>query len=77
MIRSFDNEAELAYVIAQMGGHVASRHVTTNSAKANILQVALQTGTGNALPQGVLATTMAHFSRNDVNEADFLGLQYL
>jgi len=77
MIRSFDNEAELAYVIAQMVGHVASRHVTTNSAKANIMQVALQTGTGNALPQGVLATTMAHFSRNDVNEADFLGLQYL
>ncbi len=87
MIRSTDNEAELALVIAQMVGHVAARHVTANAAKAQILQIALQpaiTKSGvspeianREFQQFLLPATMARFSRSDVNEADFLGLQYL
>jgi len=78
-IKAAGNEAELAFVIAHLVGHVAARHATENNSKGTLLQIAAVptiTFTG-----GVLGTTMPgamfEFSRGDVKEADFLGLEYL
>jgi len=81
-IRSTDTEAELAFVISQMTGHVAARHVTANSTKAMLMQIGMQAVIAqspqlNQEIQQSLTAMYSRFSRTDVIEADFLGLQYL
>jgi len=86
-IRAADNEAELAYVIAQMVGHVAARHSTEMNSKDTLLQVAsvpaiILTGgvAGTSLANSAqlgLPISMFRFSQDAVKEADFLGLEYL
>ena len=87
-IKAADSEAELAFVIAHLVGHVAARHATENNSKAALMQIAA-TPPGITLTGGVLGTaiqqqsqialpaTMFSFSRGAVKEADFLGLEYL
>jgi beta-barrel assembly-enhancing protease len=85
-IKAVDSEAELAFVIAHLIGHVAARHATENDSKANLLQIAsipamIQTsGVGGAAIQqapNTLPISMVRFFQEAVVEADFLGLQYL
>jgi predicted Zn-dependent protease len=86
-IKAADNEAELAFVIAHLVGHVAARHATENNSKGSLLQIAaapVTTLTGGVLgtaiqqqSQMALPTTKFSFSRGAVKEADFLGLEYL
>lgn len=86
-IKVADNEAELAFVIAHLVGHVAARHVTESNTKVTLFQIGaipaitLAGGTieNATLQQSQIAlpTTMFRFSRAAVMEADFLGLQYL
>jgi predicted Zn-dependent protease len=87
-IKAAENEAELAFVIAHLVGHVAARHTTeNNSSKAAVLQIAAIpaiTLTGGVLGTAIqqqsqiaLPTAVFSFSRGAVKEADFLGLEYL
>jgi len=86
-IKAAENEAELAFVIAHLIGHVAARHATENSSKAAVLQIAAIpaiTLTGGVLGTAIqqqsqiaLPTVKFSFSRGAVKEADFLGLEYL
>ncbi len=86
-IKAADNEAELAFVIAHLVGHVAARHATENNSKASLLQIATMPAItlaggvlGTAMQQQsqiALPTGMFSFSRGAVKEADFLGLEYL
>jgi predicted Zn-dependent protease len=86
-IKAADNEAELAFVIAHLVGHVAARHATENNSKATVLQIAAIptiTLTGGVLgtaiqeqSQTALPSGMFRFSRDAVKEADFLGLEYM
>ena len=86
-IRSVNNEAELAWNIAQMVGHVAARHTTENNSKATMLQIATIPAIANgtvlnpaalqqATPIGI-PISVFRFSQDAQREADFLGLQYL
>ena len=87
LIKTADSEAELAFVIAHLIGHVAARHVTENNTKATLFQIGAIpaiTLAGGVLEnatlqqsQVVLPTTMFRFSRAAVMEADFLGLEYV
>jgi len=85
-IKAADNEAELAFVIAHLVGHVAARHATESSSKATLMQIGsipaitLTGGAlGTAIQQSQIGTPVGMFKllRDDVNEADFLGLEYL
>jgi predicted Zn-dependent protease len=87
VIKTANTEAELAFVIAHLVGHVAARHTTENNSKAAVLQnaaVPAITLTGGVLGTAIqqqsqiaLPTAMFSFSRGAVKEADFLGLEYL
>src|SRR5712671_1565354 len=59
-IRAADNEAELAYVIAQMVGHVAARHSTENNSKGTLFEVARVPEI--ILTGGVAGTSLANAS---------------
>jgi predicted Zn-dependent protease len=82
-IKTADNEAELAFVIAHLVGHVAARHATENNSKAAVLQIAAIpaiTLTGGVLGTAIqqqsqigLPTSMFRFSRAAIEEEDFLG----
>jgi predicted Zn-dependent protease len=86
-IKAADNEAELAFVIAHLVGHVAARHATENNTKGTLQQIG--TIPAITLAGGVLGTAiqeqsqlglpaaMFNFSCAAVKEADFLGLEYL
>jgi hypothetical protein len=75
-----DNEAELAFVLAQRVAHVAARHGMENASKAELVNfssppLVFQGGQGGLalrVPAQCLETV-----RQQVREADFLGLQYL
>lgn len=86
-IQSSDSEAELAWFIAQMVGHVAARHATENDTKGTMMQTGtvptiIQTGGIGAIAaqeaaKTGLPITKAHFERTSVLEADLLGIEYL
>jgi predicted Zn-dependent protease len=86
-IKAADNEAELAFVIAHLVGHVAARHATENNTKGTLQQIGTIpaiTRTGGVLGTAIqeqsqigLPAAMFNFSRAAVKEADFLGLEYL
>jgi predicted Zn-dependent protease len=86
VVLSAENEAELAAVIATQIGHVAARHATQASARVTLLNSAaiplISTGgpaglAARASGANLNAASLLRFSRNNVDEADFLGLQYL
>jgi predicted Zn-dependent protease len=87
-IRTLDNEAELAFLIGQMVGHVAARHATENNAKGLLIQAlsipptTITTGgvAGTAIQQEqqlAIPMSMLRFSKTAVKEADLLGLEYM
>jgi predicted Zn-dependent protease len=90
-IAAMDNEAELAFVLAEEIAHIAARHATEQASKNELTgraAVPLITPTladsvphlGDAVrPAGDMQTRMqfAQFARKDVMEADFLAVQYI
>jgi predicted Zn-dependent protease len=86
VILAADNEAELAFVIADGVAHVAARHGTENESKGQLVQFAsipliFMGGVGGfTLRQAANMTvpiSFLQFMRKDVTEADYLGVQYL
>ena len=86
VIKTANSEAELAFVIAHLVGHVAARHATENNSKAALMQIGTipaitltggVPGTAIQLSQTALPISMFSFSRGAIKEADFLGLEYL
>jgi predicted Zn-dependent protease len=85
-ILAAENEAELAWVLAQQVAHVAARHGTETASKAELVNFAnmpliftggvggfaLRQAAGSLIPMQFL-----QMARIQVMEADYLGLQYL
>jgi beta-barrel assembly-enhancing protease len=74
-IAALDNEAELAFVLAQLVAHVAARHDTENASKGELVRVAVNPQI--ALQQQATTSQFQAIVRAQMKEADFLGLQYL
>jgi len=68
LIRTADNEAELAAALAHAIAHVAARHAAEMAMKMELIN----RGSVPLAPKG-----FNQFARKNVIEADFLGLQYL
>jgi predicted Zn-dependent protease len=76
-LKAVDNEAELAFALAQGVAHIAARHAARQASRGQIVNrssipVIYTGGGGNSIPP-----TFAQFSSDDALEADFLGVQYL
>jgi predicted Zn-dependent protease len=86
-IKAVDSEAELAFVIAHLIGHVAARHATENISRDTLKQVeqkpaiilseTVHRDSIRELSERSVETTKREFSRAAIKEADFLGLEYL
>jgi len=82
-IAALENEAELAFMVAQQVAHIAARHGTELASKGGLLNTAKPPITAAGVQsqqtaEGVLVPMqLAHFARRDLLEADFLGMQYL
>ena len=86
-LKAMNNEAELAFVIGQMVGHVAARHATELNSRGTLLQalsipaIILNSSLGEtAILQGqplAVQNAMFQFSKSAVKEADLLGLEYM
>ena len=84
-ILAAENEAELAAIMAYAIAHVAARHGTENAAKGTLLNTsatqAISRGNRQpGIPQAAQlgsAASLLRSSRQDVEEADYLGIQYL
>jgi predicted Zn-dependent protease len=72
LIRSADNEAELAAALAHPIAHVAARHAAEMAMKMELINQA-----SVPLLSGRPNMHFTQFARKNVTEADFLGLQYL
>jgi len=84
MLEAADSEAELAWVMAHLIGHVAARHGLEHESKINLIKYSLpwlfsedgsdhvSQGCGLSIPLDFLK-----FSRRAEEEADQLGAQYL
>jgi predicted Zn-dependent protease len=84
LIRAAGSEAELAAALAHAVAHVAARHATEMMSRQELVRQAgiPLVGQPPNAPLLQAATTlvpanMAQFTRKNVLEADFLGLQYL
>jgi predicted Zn-dependent protease len=81
VIIAADNEAELASVIACQVAHVAARHSTELATKAELINVASVPAVLNISYQEraerLVPDSFVRFMREDVREADYLGIQYL
>jgi predicted Zn-dependent protease len=90
LILIVESEDELAGVIAHEIGHVAARHISKRSEKSTPLSLAmlgallagifLGAKAGSALATTAMAATetvMLKYSRDDEEEADYLGLKYM
>src|SRR5262249_20642509 len=86
LILAADNEAELAGPMAHEIAHVAARHGVEQASKGQIvnwasLPLIFMRGWGGFAVQQAASLAIAmgflKFSRNDENEADMLGVQYL
>jgi predicted Zn-dependent protease len=78
-IAAVDNEAELAFVLAQQVAHIAAHHGTEQASKVQLLNTSTSPGV-DVQPQTaarLVSMQMAQFARRDMMEADFLGMQYL
>ena len=83
LVEAAGSEAELASALATLIAHVAARHGVENQAKQSLLSVqsiplifVSGTAATQALPFAIPASVF-RFSRGAVEEADFLGVQYL
>jgi predicted Zn-dependent protease len=87
-IAAVDNEAELAFVLAEEVAHIAARHATRQDSKNGLagrsnVPLIFGRGTptlGNAVRQSsdtLVPMQFVQFVRKDVMEADFLAVQYL
>jgi len=74
-IAALDNEAELAFVVAELVAHVAARHGTENASKGELVRVAVDPYIG--LQQQTTTMQFQAIFRAQTKEADFLGVQYL
>jgi predicted Zn-dependent protease len=75
-----DNEAELAFVLAQQVAHVAARHATEQASKGGLGNFATIPRIGRDGAQAIGSSVGDQFlqeARAQVMEADFLGVQYL
>jgi predicted Zn-dependent protease len=74
-LKALDNEAELAFALAQGVAHTAARHGARQASRRQIVNIStvprIYTGGGTIPPAFV------QFSADDVLEADFLAVQYL
>ena len=90
LIMQFDNEAELAGVLAHEMAHVTQRHVAARIERGAYLSlaslllavagIAVGGSGGGALAMGAMGagqSAMLNYSRIDENEADHIGYQYL
>jgi len=90
LILLVENEDELAGVIAHEIGHVTARHISKRSEKAMPLSLAMLGALlagiflGGKAAAAIATTTMAatesvmlKYSREDEDEADYLGIRYL
>jgi predicted Zn-dependent protease len=90
LILLVDNEDELAGVIAHEIGHVTARHISKRSEKAMPLSLAMLGALlagiflGGKAAAAIATTTMAatetvmlKYSREDEDEADYLGIRYM
>ena len=90
MILLVENEAELAGVIAHEIGHVVARHISKRSEKGQVISLAalgailagifLGGQAAGAIASTSIATAqtaMLKYSREDEEEADYLGLKFL
>ena len=76
VLEAADSEAELAWVMAHLIGHVAARHALEQASKANDGSIPLIFFGGQAARLAV-PLTFLKFSRGAEEEADQLGAQYL
>jgi predicted Zn-dependent protease len=88
LIKTVDSEAELAAVLAHETGHVAARHWASEQTKSTLLQYLtipliftpmsypVYVGVSEGLNIGI-PISFLKFSRDDEQQADFLGLQYM
>jgi len=86
-LKVVDSEAELAFVIAHLIGHVAARHAMEHVSRDTLKQVeqkpaiilseTVRRDSIRELSERSARTTKLEFSRAAVKEADFLGLEYL
>jgi predicted Zn-dependent protease len=86
MIAALDNEAELAFVLSHEIAHVAARHATQQLTKVQLTNftntpLIFQGGAGGfSIRQAsdqLVPVELLQIERQNVAEADFLGLQYL
>ena len=90
LILLVENEAELAGVIAHEIGHVVARHIAKRSEKGQVISLAtlgailagifLGGAAAGAIASTSIATAhtaMLKYSREDEEEADYLGLKYM
>ena len=76
VLEAADSEAELAWVMAHLIGHVAARHALEQASKANGGSIPLIFFGGRAARLAV-PLTFLKFSRGAEEEADQLGAQYM
>jgi len=86
-LKAMDNEAELAFVVGQMVGHIAARHATELNSRGTLLQalsipsIVLNSSLAEtAVQQGqqvAVQNAMIQFSKSAVKESDLLGLEYM
>jgi predicted Zn-dependent protease len=88
LLRAADSEAELAGVLAHETAHIAANHFGERMTKQTLLQYAMipliftpmsypvYVGLSEGLNFGI-PLAFLKFSRNDEQQADFLGLQYM
>jgi predicted Zn-dependent protease len=75
-LKALDNEAELAFALAQGVAHIAARHGARQASQGQVVNLSsaprIYTGGGTPIPPRFL-----QFPGDDVLQADFLGVQYL
>ena len=86
-LKAMDNEAELAFIVGQMVGHIAARHATELNSRGTLLQalsipsIVLNSSLAEtAVQQGqqvAVQNAMIQFSKSAVKESDLLGLEYM
>jgi predicted Zn-dependent protease len=80
-IAALDNEAELAFVLAQQVAHIAARHGTEQASRGELVNFdripVVFTGGERRTAGAQVPIQFLQEARAQVMEADFLGMQYL
>jgi beta-barrel assembly-enhancing protease len=77
VLEAADSEAELAWVMAHLIGHVAARHALEQASKANYPSSTPLIFFGGRAGRLAVPLTFLRFSRGAEEEADQLGAQYM